>query len=90
MLKWNHNKLKQIKEATMKEGTSILIVITSLLLVASGGVLTGRFTVQDTITKNTLGIVCVIVGVVILVLATSGYSLIKRGTKKPHKTKKTN
>lgn len=90
MLRWLSNKLKKIKEAIVKESTSVLIVAVSLLLVAAGGVLTDRFIVEDTVTQNILGVICVIVGVVILVLSTSGYTLVKRGTSKPRNTKKSN
>lgn len=81
MLIWKHNKLN--KEAIVKEANSILVVVVSLLLIASGGALSGHLTVDEN-ALDILGTVCAIVGVAILVTATSGYTLTKQGAKKVH------
>lgn len=84
MLKWIHDKLN--KEAIVKEAYSILVVIVSLLLIASGGALSGHLTIDEN-ALDVLGAVCAIVGIVVLVSATSGYTLNKQGTKKSRSKK---
>lgn len=82
MVKWIHAKLN--KEAIVKEAYSILVVIVSLLLIASGGALSGHLEIDEN-ALDVLGTVCAIVGVTILVASTSGYTLTKQGNNKPQK-----